>query len=488
MVLMFLGAADRVQGQYSSDALRFSTTQFGSTARFKATGEAQAGIGGDISSVSGNPAGLGFFTKSEFSITPEFNNYQANSLYLNQQTVGTKDRLNINHAAIVLNVPAIRVEGSDLNQGWLNFSFGISYNRNNDFGNNIVYSGVNGTNSIADYYAELATNNYGTPPPLPSGSLERMAYDNYLISYDDSGYYFPETDVNNVQTRTETRRGSVSEVNFALGANYSNTFYIGASLGLASLNYRSDVEYKEKGYNVTEGNDYDLSNRQNQLTKGSGINGKLGIIYRPNEIVRFGATFSTPTWFSIDDSYTEKLDTKYGKTGTDSAFVNNAETYDFSYRLKTPGKLTGGIGVFISKQGFISADIDYVDYSTINFINVDNENSDVIATNNQSVANNFKSAINYRVGTEFKLDKIMLRAGYGVQGNPYKNMDNNKFKTTTYSGGLGYRVNNCYLDITYQNVQYNSDFKSYILDSGSDPVASVKNTRNSVFLTVGTRF
>ena len=42
---------------YSGDALRFSQSNYGSTARFKGMGGAQIGVGGDMSSLSGNPAG-----------------------------------------------------------------------------------------------------------------------------------------------------------------------------------------------------------------------------------------------------------------------------------------------------------------------------------------------------------------------------------------------------------------------------------------------
>lgn len=488
-VAAIVTATGQLHAQYATDALRFSFTQPGTTARFNSLAGAQTGVGGDLSSVNGNPAGIGLFTRSEFSITPEFNNYNANAFYLGKQTIGKKDQLNLNHAAAVWHLPFRKEKGSDLETGWISSNFGISYSKNIDFNNNLTYTGINGVNSIADYFAELATEKNKSPSALPSGSLQRMAYDNYLIGYDNSGKYFPETDVNNVQTRSDIRTGSQSEVSFAAGANYSNTFYVGASIGLASINYRSDAEFREKGYNVTEDNNYDLSYRQNQNTIGTGINGKLGVIFRPVDALRFGATLETPTWYTIDDSYTEVLDTKYGTTGVDSQFVNDFETYDFSYKLRTPLKVTGGIGLFINKQGFISADVDYVDYSKINFSSVDNLNSDIISDNNSEVINTYKSAVNYRLGAEYKIANVMIRAGYGAKGSPYKKPKNSTaLKTETFSGGLGYRINNYYIDIAYQNVSYNADFKPYLLADGKEPSANVKNTKNNVFLTIGSRF
>lgn len=487
---VIVAATGQLHAQYSADALRFSQGQSGSTARFKAIG-AQIGVGGDLSSIGSNPAGIGLFTRSDFSFTPEFNSYNADAQYLNSRTMGKKDQLGLAHAAVVWNSKVYKPKGSKLDEGWVSFNYGIGYNKTKSFGDNILFTGTNATNSIADYYAQLATSNYGAPNTLSRGSLERMAYDNYLIGYDNTdGTYFPETDVNNVQTKNDIRTGSQSEINFAFGANYSNQFYIGASIGITSLRYNSDAVYKEKGYNVTEGNDYDLSFRQSQITRGSGLNAKLGAIYRPVPAVRLGATIETPTWYTIDDSYTEVLDTKYGKNRVDSQFVNNDETYDFSYKLRTPLKVSGGIGVFISKYGFISADIDYLDYSSINFssANINSSDSDVILDNNKEILNNYKSAVNYRIGTELKFDKLMVRGGYGVQGNPYKELDNNKFKISTYSAGLGYRFNDVYVDMTYQQIAYNTDIKPYNLNPGVSPVALIENTRTNIFLTIGKRF
>lgn len=493
--LLFLLAAIviakvELHAQYAADALRFSQTQAGSTARFKAIG-AQIGIGGDLSSIGSNPAGIGLFTKSDFSFTPEFNSFSADAQYLNSQTRGQKDQLGIAHAAVVWNSKITKPQGARLDQGWISFNYGIGYNKTKSFGDNILFSGSNPTNSIADYFAQLATSNYGAPNTLPKGSLERMAYDNYLIGYDNiDRSYFPETDVNNLQTKNDIRSGTQSEINFAFGANYANQFYIGAGIGIASIRYNSDAYYKEKGFNVTEDNNYDLSFRQSQITRGSGINAKLGAIYRPIPALRIGANLETPTWFTIDDSYSEVLDTKYGTTKIDSQFVNDDEIYDFSYKLRTPLKVSGGIGIFLNNYGFISADIDYLDYSTINFTtaNVNSSDSDVILDNNKAILNNFKSAINYRIGTEIKFDNLMLRGGYGVQGNPYKDLDDNRFKISTYSAGLGYRFNDVYVDLAYQQIVYNTDIKPYQLNPGFSPIALIKNTRTNIFLTIGKRF
>jgi hypothetical protein len=487
LIPLFTGLSLALHAQYAGDALRFSQTQPGSTARFAAIGNAHTGIGGDLSSFGGNPAGLALFTKSEANVSFEFNNYSNTAKYLSAYSKGSQDRLNMHQGGVVFYIPAFRPKGSDLEQGWVSFTTGLSYNRNADFGNNLFYTGTNPTNSIADYFSELATKNYGIPSSLAQGSIERMAYDSYLIGYDAAGdYYFPETDVNNIQTKNEDRRGGQTQVNMSFAANYSNKFYIGLNLGFAGINYTSNSGYSEKGFNVTENSNYQASFLQDQVTSGKGFNAKVGFIYKPNATFRFGASFESPTWYQIDDSYTEVLNSKYTKASLN--YTNSAENYSFVYRLRTPLKLSGGLGIFFGGAGFISADVDMIDYSTIQFRGTNNLDLQTITDNNQNVFAAYKKTYNYRLGAEFRINQIALRGGYGIQGNPYKNLPNASHTTKTYSAGIGYRVKNYYADLCYQQLTSNASLKPYTLADGLAPTALIDAKKTNIFLTFGIRF
>ncbi|HXI01254.1 MAG TPA: outer membrane protein transport protein [Sphingobacteriaceae bacterium] len=485
-IAAIVAATGNLHAQYAADALRFSQTTYGSTARFKALSGTQIGVGGDLSSLGGNPAGIGLFTRSELSITPGFNSFNTNSVYLNGTNTSSKDNLNLAHAGVVWHRPTYKKAGSDLNSGFISSNFGIGYNRTNDLGNSILFSGINPASSIGDSFAGLA-NDFTNPTNLPDGSLESMAYEDYLLDYDKK--FIPVTRFNNNQSRSDIRTGSQSELNFVFGINQSNKFYIGASINLTSLNYMSGVEYKELGIadikfnNTFKAYNYDLAYRQDQTTKGSGFNGKLGMIFRPVEMVRIGVTFETPTYYSIEDSYSEVLNTKYSPNLPTPPLGNSPSVYDFNYQLRTPSKLSGGASYFFGNQGFISADIDYVDYTKINFSSSDNGDATTISSNNREVFNNYKSAINYRLGAEYKIDRVMLRAGYAIQGSPYQDVN---YDLSTYSGGLGYRFDRMYVDLSYQNVSYNTNMRPYPDNTG--PTAMVDNSRSNVFFTIGTRF
>jgi hypothetical protein len=495
-LLVIVAVNSNIYAQYTNDALRFSQTNFGSTARFKAMGNAQIGVGGDISSLGGNPAGLGLFTKSEFSFTPEFNGTKANASYLDKQTNTNKSQINANQIGAVFFAPNYKQRGQETTKGLISAVFGLGYNRNNDFSTEINYNGSNTKTSMADYFAEIAGKTL--PNKLANGSLERMAYDNYLISYDNvAGNYYPETFADNTQPsqqkKNELRSGSVSEFNFAVALNISNQIYIGANLGLVDIRYTSDAQYEEAGklhiadQPISATKNYKFLFNQNQTTKGSGANGRLGIIFRPEKNFRIGATLQTPTWLVINDSYTEGLDNRGTTNGT-----SNKETYDFSYNLRTPLKGALGASYIIANRAILTADVDFIDYSTIKFSTSEGyattDDVAVMKSNNTGVRQNYRNAINYRVGAEYKIDKVSLRAGYGLNGSPYKTDENNFFETKVYSGGLGYRVNNYFLDLTYQKIQGNNSFSPYTLNAGNEPVATIKNEKTNVFLTFGLRF
>jgi len=425
--------------QYSNDALRFSQTNYGSSARFKGMGNAQIGVGGDISSISGNPAGLGLFTRSEFVFTPEFNGTTANSSFLGNTSTTNKSQLNLNQLGVVFNMPTYRMKGQDTQKGLVSATIGVSYNRTNDYGAEANFSGTNTSTSVIN----LTGDNSFTP--------------------------------NSVQSTNISRSGSVSEFNIAGALNISNQIYIGATLGLINLRYDYNSMLDEEGVVDDYLTNYDI----NQATKGSGINAKLGVIFRPTPEFRIGANLQTPTWFNIDEVYSE--------TSNDAEL--NFDPSNFSYNLRTPMKGSLGASYVFGGRALISADVDYVDYSTIKFSSADGGDMNVINNNNKDVRTTFRSAINYRVGGEVKVnDFISLRAGYGNNGSAYKDdKDEQFFATQFYSGGLGYRNKNYYFDLAYQRVNTNATFSPYQL-GGLEPVAESTNNKNNVFLTFGLRF
>lgn len=484
LAVAIVAIAKTSYAQYSQDAIRFSGFQTGSTSRIKAVGNAGTAIGGDLSSISGNPAGVGFFTRSEFSVTPEFNNANVKATYLGQNNSANSASGNLNNASVVFFNRINKMPGTDKTQGLLSLNFGVGYARTNDFYQKTYYAGTNKNSSIADYYAGLANQdvrgNFGDPSSGNFDYLEGWAYQHYLINKDANNNYAASTDLGGDQMSSTIRSGGQSEINLALGANYSNKLYFGLSLGITDLRYNYTSYFTENNteyvnYNQEFTSIYGLD----QATKGSGVNGKFGVIYKPVEAVRLGATFTTPTWITIDDNTAESLNTQYsGNGGTH----NNDASYGVTYTLRTPAKVAGGLSIFIKQFGFITGDIEYVDYTTTHITSNDYDPTN----DNTDIKQFYKSAVNYHAGAEARLTpNFFLRGGYGIQGNPMKQYGSD---IKTASGGLGFRFGSYYVDATYTHVTGSNTVFPYTVENGISPSANLNRSVDNVYLTFGLRF
>lgn len=483
-IIALLAISKSTFAQYANDAVRFSTFQPGSTSRLKAIGNAGTAVGGDLSSVSNNPAGLGFFTKSEVSLTPEYDGSKVNSTYLGQQSMATKNSGNLSNAAIVFYTRLSTPGGGDKTKGWLSTNFGVGYSHTNDFGQNIYYKGTNAKTSINDYYASLA-NSGGAD----EGTLQGWAYDQNLIdlygtsnpTYERNNH--PGASVN--QANSIFRTGGQTAFDLSLGANYSNKLYLGFALGFTQLSYNSTNNFNETGVisvltaGVGVDRNYNSTYSQFQDTKGEGFNAKFGLIYKVVENVRLGALITTPTFITVDDSYSESLTTTLSGG---SPYANGPTGYPLTYNMRTPFKAAGGISVFLNQYGFLTGDVEYIDYSTTHIsTNEDYDNS----YDNTFIKNNYKAAVNLHAGAEIKVTpNIALRGGYGIQGTPLKT---NGTSTKTVSGGLGYRVGNYYVDAAYLHLTGSQNLTPY--DVGAlTPSAGLNTSNNNVFLTFGFRY
>ncbi|MDN3549234.1 OmpP1/FadL family transporter [Mucilaginibacter aquaedulcis] len=475
--------------QYAQDVVRFSTFQNGSTSRIKAIGNAGTAIGGDLSSISGNPAGLGFFTHSEFNITPEFDGSKVNSAYFGQNANTTNNHGNLNNASVVIYQQLNIQKGRDKTKGWLSINYGAGYSRTNNFYEDINYGGRNPNNSISDYFAGIANNH-------PNDALGGWAYnhgivDNFGTSTNPDYASTVSTPIN--QNGIISRTGGQSEFDFAFGANYSNKLYIGVGVAITDIRYDYYRQFTETGSASIPPNggtvgvptDFNSAYVQSQSTRGNGANIKLGVIYKPIEALRLGFTFTSPTYYSIDDSYNEGLTTNINGRASQSDQLGASS---FTYDMRTPLKLAGGAAFFIGKYGFISGDVEYIDYASAHI----NSNQDFDNTSDiNQIKADYRSTINVHVGAEARVTSMFyLRGGYSQQGSPFKNNSTATDITgdiKTVTGGIGLRFGAYYVDATYAHITGSEVITPYLIDAGN-PTASFKKTNNNAFLTLGYRF
>lgn len=490
-VIAIVAFTQNTFAQYSKDAIRFSQTTTGSTSRIKAVGNAGTAVGGDLSNVSGNPAGLGFFTRSEASITPEFVGSTSKSTYFGQANSASSNKVNLNNAALVIYNQLNKSYGSDKTKGWLSVNYGIGYSRTNDFNQNIHYGGSNNANSVNDFFADQA-NQFGLGD---AGSLLDRAYQQNLIDLYGATPATSKYESNSkglgpvAQEAFVNRTGSQSSADFSFGANYSNKLYLGLSLSFTDINYNSFSTFYEDGtLSRSEGTppvgvnrNYSSAYTQDQTTRGTGFSAKIGVIYKPVEAVRLGATFTSPTFYNIDDTYSEDVAASVNKEPTPQN--TNQPLYTLNYNLRTPLKLAGGAAVFIKHFGFITGDVEYVDYGSTHLSSNDSYDADF--KDNPEIKSLFKSAINAHIGAEARVTSFfLLRGGYGIQGDAFKE---NGSDIKTVSGGVGLRFGSYYVDATYAHSKGNQNVVPYNIGDTS-PSAMLRNSNNNGYLTLGYRF
>jgi hypothetical protein len=476
--------------QNEVEALRYSRTTFGGTARYMAMAGAFGSLGADFSTLSSNPGGIGLYKKSEFSFTPAVFTGKTNSIYNETSAHDTRTVFNISNVGIIYASPQKRDKNAILQS--MQFAFGL--NRINDFNNRMIIEGYNSENSLIDTYVESADGifyedieddyygyySYDLNPAWNTFMIDTIS------GQDDLYYGITSGDV--WQRKEINAWGSTNEMVFSMGANLAERVYLGVTLGVPFLRYREEVRYYEEDiYNLD--NDFTSLRISDQLeTNGTGFNVKFGVIVRATNWLRLGGAIHSPTWYSGMKDYwsTEFYNQAYGTSySIYYAFGPNR------YSLQTPWRANGSLSFIIGNKGLISADYEYVDFAKAKFTNSDFYGYN-FSDENQKISHVYDKTHNVRVGAEYRIGSIALRGGFGYYGSPFAKDENgvniNDGEKYYYSGGLGYRNKNFFTDLAYVGSQSEEDYYLYgTEDIVVNPVRNQLITHNFLW-TIGFRF
>jgi len=459
LIYAFVVLSATLSAQYAEDALRFSQVYWQGTARNMATGSAFSVMGGDFSALSINPGGIGVYRAKYFSATPEVFTNKINSQYNGSATEDSKTMFDMSNFGYILT----KKMGKGAS-GWKFWQMGFGMNRLNNFNSNSLMQGINTENSKLDVYNEEAN---GVDYRLLEDTHGPYAFDLspawyvYLLDtipgYTDQ-YYIPiDSGSALLQTQQIATKGSTNEFLISGGANFDDLLYIGASLGIPFTRYYRTSVFTESDYKNSIPYFDSWSYTEYLKTNAWGVNFKIGAILRPIDLLRIGLAFHTPTYyFSMKDSWS--TDT-YADYGVDSLF-QQSPAGEYKYHLTTPMRIIGSLAFVIKKIGFISGEYEYVNYSQSKLKSKDFD----FPVENSNIKNSFKSAMNFRVGTEWRISKIYLRAGYASYGSPYQNNLNDGARQYI-TGGIGYRADKFELDFAYSRATSNLDYYFYSTDN-----------------------
>lgn len=504
--------------QVESDALRYSFLTPGGTARIQAIGGSGISLGGDPSLMSLNPAGIGLFKTSDFSITPGVKAVSNTGDYLGQSASDNKTNFYIQQMALVF---ATNSRNRNRDSKWKNVTIGVGFNRLANFNQNIFYQGENSQSSYSDnYLIKLAKGGYTNSQAdlndiaanFPYGLSQ--AYLTGLIGpyIDNSGNFDSWNSLpNNIlgdgksltQSNTISTKGGLNEFNLAVAGNYGDRLFVGIGLNVPSINYDKTGTFRETNHSdgASVLNYYEATD--NVHTDGVGINGKLGVIYVLNKNFRMGAAFHSPTLFSMHDTYTTTMVTNTTDQGiitSTTTDITDGYPGEYDYSLTTPWRAMGGISYVIGAgpeavhHGFISLDYEYVNYGAARFhfngsnsTAADKAYADVL---NESISQMYKGASNVRLGGEIKFNLFAARAGVAYMGSPYTDTEI-KGDQMRYSVGLGYRNRGFYADLTYAYTDKGERaHQPYLVDENSSnipspPPALLEGNISNILLTIG---
>jgi hypothetical protein len=461
--------------QNETDALRYSQTTFGGTARFMAMRGAFCAVGGDPSTLAFNPAGIAVFAKSQFTFTPGFSFQNTSSTYNGMLSTGQMAGMNVQNLAWISTWKNRHDDAM-----WKGLNFGIAYNRTNNFNSNITIQGNSNNSTYLDqvvndangtYYGNLDV--FETSPAYQVGliypnSSDSSHYGNIVRPYLGNANYV-------MQQKSISTNGSMGETDISFGANYNNKLYLGATIGIPDIRYTENVQYTETPTYKDTTNGLQSYNYNTSLTTtGGGINFKVGAIYRITDWLRIGAAIHSPTFFSLTDDYSTNMSATYGPSNNPApagTYTSNGNESSFNYTLITPMRVMGGLAFIIHHQGILSVDYEYMDYSTASL----NSSDYTFSGANQAIAQNYMAASNIRVGAEWVLFPFSIRAGYAMYGNPYSSIAGNNVVTSNFSGGFGIRIKQYAIDLAYVLTQYKANYYLYNGSNAASNQTSISN-------------
>lgn len=484
-LLAICSVGQEVYAQNEQDIVRFGYIPLTGSARYIGMGGAFNALGGDMSAVSSNPAGAAVFLSNEMQFTLGFNGASSQSTYLGRTSDNLESKVTLPSFGIV---SANTVKNTS--SKWKAVNLGFTYNRLKDF-NAITYFRAQSPSSLVDQFV-LDAQGYTVDQLQESQPLNGyLAYQTYLIEQDSApGQYFSYVNAGDVKQNYSSKTfGKIGENLFTLSANYDNKLYIGGSVGIIGVNYNLEEVYREETVQKNPGNISEFTYRYNLSTQGTGFNGKLGMIYRVSEALRFGFSYQTPTTFRMTDEFSASANSRFGPTAQDSIFDSFSDAYQAMYNVVIPGKIGFGVSYLFGKKGLISVDYNRQDLSTGRFnnrsVSYSGPTNYDFSTNNQLVSQYLTPTNQIKVGGELKLERLSLRAGVGYYDSPFKKMEGSAASAAvSISGGLGYNFDSFSIDFGLANTSFTRDYYT----GGNASPATVKNGLTSANISMVFRY
>lgn len=481
------------------------------TARYVGMGGAMEALGADISTMTSNPAGTGFFSRTQVSVTGGLvwqNGVESHSVSGGHKTNASFDQIGI--------VAPLKINGKPC------LNVGFNYHKSRNFDQILTASGAL---SMASQN-KLSAIKYDKVGEWGWNAIDAN-YKKILEKTDDQGKKYMDYYNGQAFDFGQYQHGYIGVYDFNISGAVSNNFYLGVTAGLHDVNYRSSSSYFEQLEQNTNG-----ASAERLKIDGTGVDVKVGAIFLPVD----GSPFRVGLYINSPVFYDLKLRADAGSgfvqysgnlsDNNSSAYIRNYCNYE--YKIYTPWKFGVSLGHTVGSYLALGATYEYSDYGSIDNRVIDgtyydpwygdaydtSSSDDVM---NAHTERTLKGVHTLKLGAEFKpLPTLALRAGYNwvsavfdengfrdgsleSPGSGYAtSTDYTNWKATNrFTLGLGFQASKkINLDLAYQYSHTNGDFypfMSYYGDTNPDNNCIVRATkvshdRNQVMATLSYRF
>jgi long-subunit fatty acid transport protein len=462
IICLTLLTAASARAQFVEDALRLAPAPEFMSPRAAAMGNAFTGLADDASALYWNPAGLGQLNKSDFSLGLTYLTSKDQSTFLSTDMDADKSTMHLNSLSFAVPFPVQR--GS------------------------LVFAG--GYQRLANFNNAMTVNTFN-----PFSSIQRSLYDTeaawdlaWQLGLEDTSAITYQRDQGkgwmgipvskNVQQVVEaTETGGLNQWSFGGSIEVAPKLLVGVAANILSGSYTYERTFTETDVtNAYSGSIYGVENRtytdfqsatiSDLLEQDlSGWNLKLGLLYNVKDKVRIGVSIQTPSLMTVEESYRRKGVAVYANV-TEKWSLDALKS---SYDINTPWVFSLGISGKPVPFVTLSADADFVDYTQLEFgVSWDSPLNDL----NDNIRHNLRTTNNFRFGAEVNIPEtdLFLRGGFGMAATPYKAFESNSdYNTTTFSGGLGYVIDEVFtINAAFVYSKYSTSRVLY-----SDPDLSV---------------
>lgn len=543
----FLLGTGTAFAQGMMDAYKFSQYDLTGTARYLGMGGAFGALGGDISAMGTNPAGLGIYRSSEIVTTLSLSAIKTNTNWTGTEMGANKTKFNFDNIAYVGYFPT----GND--EGLVSWNVGFAYNRVKNFNRSYKMGRGAGGYSLSDYIAAISNlsglkgdNLWSTDDYNPYQSqlwLPTLGYNAGLI---DAQYpsspgtfhspfgYWEDKNWNALEVQqadmTVNERGAINKYDFSLATNISNRFFIGATVSVSDLSYQVNSSYDEDFGSAGEGIPSDHLYLDNySKVNGTGYAFNLGVIVRPTDFLRLGVAYNSPIWYKMTNYYDagagayvhnyygdnpSQNPVKPGDPNLDRSATTPTDVYT-DFKLRTNDRWIFSAAAILGQYALLSVDYELTNYKSMRLYDRDGYAIDI---DNNSIKSDLKTSGMLKIGAEFKVTpQFSVRLGTALQSSPaseqlkYEGKSNDivevltpgtrtmytvDYHTNYYTVGLGYRFTpNFYMDLAYVYRMQKEDvypFSNVINPDGDIIVealpATLKTNTTKVALTLGYKF